>query len=81
MRISNEAQLIISIWESVRDTIPANKREELAENIVSAAYDYGFEISDIQDICDEDQDLSNAFEIVYGDEINNEETNNIDDEY
>jgi hypothetical protein len=66
--MSAEAQVVIEIWDSVRDFIPANKRLDIAENILKSFADYGFEANDLHEIIDEDKDLEEAFEIIFSDQ-------------
>lgn len=64
--MSNDTQLILDIWETVRDILPATKRAEVANGILRAFSEYGFEARDISGIADEDSDLEEAYyEIFY----------------
>ena len=68
-----EAQLVIDVWEAVRDLLPQAKRSDAAAGIVRAMAEYGFEGKDLGQIVDEDDDLAAAFEHVFGDEDSDED--------
>lgn len=63
----NSVQFILDVWESVRDNIPASKRHDAANGIITAALEYGFESAELAPIVDEDKDLAEAFFDVYHD--------------
>ncbi len=79
--MSSEAELVIEIWETVRDHIPAPKRSDLAKELLYIFADYGFTASDLTDIVDEDPDLTDAYEEVFEPmEIEDEEDRYDEDE-
>ena len=63
--MSNEAQVILDVWEAVRDHIPHAKRTAIAQDVLMAFSEYGFEGGDCATIVDEDPDLAAAFEEVF----------------
>lgn len=63
--MSSEAELVIRLWETVRDSVSHNKRTELATDILYAFAEFGFEASDLASVADEDPDLEEAFAEVY----------------
>jgi hypothetical protein len=65
MIMSSEAELVISVWEAVRDTVPHNKRGDIAKDLLYAFAEFGFEPAELVSIADEDPDLSEAFEEVF----------------
>jgi hypothetical protein len=65
MKLSSEAELVVSIWDTVRDILPHNKRAEVAKDLLFAFADFGFESADLVSIADEDPDLSEAFDEVF----------------
>jgi cupin superfamily acireductone dioxygenase involved in methionine salvage len=71
--MSSEAQVILDVWEAVRDHIPHAKRAAIAQDIVYAFEEYGFEGTDCASIMDEDPDLATAFQEVFSDEDDDEE--------
>jgi hypothetical protein len=76
--MSSEAQMVFEIWDAVRDFVPVSKRLDVAETIVKAMSEYGFEAADLAEIVDEDDDLAEAYQVVfsdrdYDDEIEEEE--------
>lgn len=66
--MTSEAQLVIEIWEAVRDVIPFSKKSNAAIGILAAIAEYGFDRSELAAIEDEDDDLSEAFSHVFGDD-------------
>jgi len=70
--MSSEAQVILDVWEAVRDHVPHNKRASIAQDVLIAFADYGFESGDIASIVDEDPDLATAFDEVF-DELDEDE--------
>lgn len=75
--MSSEAELIIRVWETVRDSVSHSKRGEIAKDLLYAFCEFGFEAADIASITDEDTDLEEAFLEVYPPL----ETDENDDEY
>jgi hypothetical protein len=63
----NDAQLVIDIWDTVRDNVTASKRTEVAIGIMRAVLEYGMEANEIASVADEDKDLEEAFFEVYYD--------------
>jgi hypothetical protein len=72
--IKSEANLVVEIWEHVRDSLPAGRRLEIAVGMLRSFVEFGFEKEDVADIIDEDDILSNAFNEVFdeGDEDYND---------
>ena len=63
--MSSEAELVVSIWEVVRDIVPHAKRGDIAKDLLFAFADFGFEATELVSIADEDPDLGDAFEEVF----------------
>lgn len=63
----NDTQLVLDVWEAVRDALPAGKRADYAQSLLRAFADYGFEAREISGIVDEDDDLETAFYDVFHD--------------
>jgi hypothetical protein len=74
--MSSESELVINVWETFKDFVPASKRGEYAIELVRSFAEYGFEHDDLSDIVDEDDDLTDAYSVVFEDEINED----LDDE-
>lgn len=72
--MSNEAQVILDVWEAVRDHLPHGKRAAVAQDIVYAFQEYGFESGDCGSIVDEDPDLAAAFADIFTEDDDDEET-------
>ncbi len=71
--MSSEAELVIDIWENIRDHLPASKRFDFARDLIYAFAEYGFSAVDLADIVDEDPDLCAAYENVFEVEPDEEE--------
>ena len=67
--MTGESQMIFEIWDAVRDFIPVGKRVEVAELILKAAADAGFEASELASVGDEDGDLEEAYHLVFEDSL------------
>jgi hypothetical protein len=63
--MSNEVELVIAVWEAVRDHLPHQKRADIAKDMLYAFSDFGFEPAELASILDEDPDLNAAFDEVY----------------
>lgn len=64
--MTGEAQLLVEVWDAIRDYLPAAKRADSALGIVRAFHEYGFEARDLSGALDEDRDLAEALEVVAG---------------
>ena len=71
--MSSESELVINIWETFKDFVPASKRADYAVDLMRHVANYGFDASDLATIVDEDDDLTEAFEMVFEDEIDEDE--------
>lgn len=63
--MSSEAELVIDVWEAVRDHLPASKRADIARDILYVFADFGFTAVDLAEIVEEDPDLTAAYEEVF----------------
>lgn len=63
--MSSEAELVMTIWEVMRDQLPAGKRGDFAKDLLYAVAQYGFEAGDLASILDEDPELTDAYEEVF----------------
>jgi hypothetical protein len=63
--MSSEAELVMSIWENMRDHLPNAKRPDLAKDLLYAFAEFGFDAADLSPIIDEDHDLTTAYEAVF----------------
>lgn len=64
--MSNEVELVVALWELVRDYLPAAKRPEIATDILRAFEGYGFDDKELYGVEEEDRDLARAYEEVFG---------------
>jgi hypothetical protein len=59
--MKSESNLVIEIWEQVRDSLPAARRQDIAVGILKAFTEFGFQQEDFDDIIDEDDVLTAAY--------------------
>ena len=62
--MSSETELVLAVWEAVRDHLPYTKRSEIAKDVLYAFTDW-FDADELAPIVDEDPDLRDAYEEVY----------------
>jgi hypothetical protein len=63
--MSSEAELVIDVWEVVRDHLSASKRADIARDMLYVFADFGFTATDLAEIVEEDPDLTAAYEEVF----------------
>jgi len=63
--MTNEVELVLTVWEAVRDHLPHTKRAEVAKDLLYAFAEYGCEPAELASVADEDPDLSEAFDEVF----------------
>lgn len=63
--MSNEVELVLAVWEAVRDHLPHTRRADIAKDLLYAFAEFGFEPAELASIADEDPDLNNAFDEVF----------------
>jgi hypothetical protein len=80
--MNSESRLILEVWESVRDFVPAPKRPDIAEQMLRRFEEYGFDPGDYADLVGEDKYLEEAFNVLYAaeEEESLEEVDGVDDE-
>ena len=61
------------LWETVKEYVPANKREELAVNFLSVFVDNDVEIEDQEDLRGVDDDLDQAMDELFEAEASDED--------
>jgi hypothetical protein len=71
--MSSEAELIVNIWETIRENLNNSKRAEIARELLYHFAEYGFEASDVESICDGDTDLEEAYKEVFESEDDDED--------
>lgn len=72
MIMSSESELLINVWETFKDFVPASKRSEYAIDLMRHFAEY-FDPSDLVAVVDEDDDLTEAYEAVCVDEDDDDE--------
>ncbi|CAM6054976.1 unnamed protein product [Sphagnum tenellum] len=65
MKMNSDTQLVLDIWEAMRDYLPAAKRTEAAHGLLRAISEYGIESREISSIVDEDNDLEEAYYDIF----------------
>jgi hypothetical protein len=70
--MSSESELVLAVWDAVRDNLPYTKRSDIAKDVLYAFAEW-FDAEELAPIVDEDPDLRDAFEEVYP-PIEDEET-------
>jgi len=65
MKMSGDAELVVNVWEAVRDSLPHNKRADVARDLLAAFADFGFEAAELASIADEDPVLGEAFDDIF----------------
>lgn len=63
--MNSESRLISELWEAVRDTIPAPKRSDIAQQWLRFFEEYGFDTEDFADLIGEDKYLEEAYKTLY----------------
>lgn len=64
-----DAKTVMDLWESIKEFVNANKREECAHAFLSVFVDNDVEIEDIEELHGVDDDLDTALEELYEDEL------------
>jgi hypothetical protein len=62
-----DAKLIAELWETVKDLIPASKRDDVALEFMSVFEDNDVEIHDMDALRGADDSLDSALDELYGD--------------
>lgn len=75
--MKSESNLVIEVWEQVRDSLPVARRTEIAVGIIKAFEEFGFEKDDFSDIIDEDDILTAAYN-EYFDEADDDDADDED---
>lgn len=63
-----DAKTVADLWETVKEYVPVNKREELALAFITVLVDNDVEISDYEDLKDVDDDLESAIDELFDDD-------------
>lgn len=75
-----ESNLVLEIWDLIRDQIPAARRLDTAISVLRAFEEYGFDEKDLQDIVDEEPYLTRAYYDLFAIEQSEEEDENYNDD-
>jgi hypothetical protein len=62
-----DAKFVAELWETIKDFVPANKREELATLMLELMVEHDIEILDLDELHGVDDDLDVAMEAVFED--------------
>lgn len=63
-----DAKTIADLWSTMKEYVPANKREELALNFLTVLVDNDVEIEDREDLRGVDDDLDTAMDELFDEE-------------
>lgn len=66
--MNNESNLVLELWELVRDQLPSARRHDVAVGLFRAVAEYGFEARDLEDLLDEEPLLARAYREVFEDD-------------
>jgi molecular chaperone GrpE (heat shock protein) len=81
MSIEVEVEVILELWDSVKDFIPAKSRTEVAENFLSVLANYGVDPKELGIIAEEDPNLHNAYETLFAADVNDDDDYDDGDDY
>jgi hypothetical protein len=68
-----DAKTVADLWETVKEYVPANKREELALSFLEVFVNNDVDIEHMEDLNGIDDNLDTALTEVFGEEIDDEE--------
>jgi hypothetical protein len=68
-----DAKTVADLWETVKEYVPANKREELALSFLEVFVNNDVDIEHMEDLNGVDDNLDTALAEVFGEEIDDEE--------
>jgi hypothetical protein len=68
-----DAKTVADLWETVKEYVPANKREELALSFLEVFVNNDVDIEHMEDLNGVDDNLDTALTEVFGEEIDDEE--------
>jgi hypothetical protein len=68
-----DAKTVADLWETIKEYVPAAKREELAVAFLTVFQDNDVDIEDIEELKDVDDDLDSALSELFDDELDEEE--------
>ena len=63
--MKREANLVLTIWDEVRDHIAPAKRADVALTLLRCFEEFGFDERDLADISDEDAILARAYALAF----------------
>lgn len=70
-------QLASDIWKLVRESIPYDEREQLADSLIGILVDHGFDLDDVKYEFDDDQEVLDAIK-YYAEDTEDEESDDYD---
>ena len=69
----NEIRLLLDLWTLIKDLLPAQKRETVAEQFLQIFEDNGYDLEHAPEITDEDPYLNKAYNLLYDTEEDEED--------
>lgn len=70
--MTNEVEVFLELWDTVRDYIPSKERDVVAETFLSTIVQYGTDHKELEIIADEDRNLHNAYQSLWGSETDDD---------
>lgn len=70
-------QLASDIWKLLRESIPYDEREQLADSLIGILVDHGFDLDDVKYEFDDDQEVLDAIK-YYAEDTEDEESEDYD---
>jgi len=80
--MGSESELVLGLWETFRDVIPASKREDAATKLLKVLGDWGIDLEDMaNELNGEDTYLDRAFEHYVESDENNDDEGYYEEDY
>ena len=70
-------QLASDIWKLVRESIPYDEREQLADSLIGILVDHGFDLDDVKYEFEDDQEVLDSIK-YYAEDTEDEESEDYD---
>jgi hypothetical protein len=74
-------ELIAEIWNMTKDSLMANDRDAIAENLIGILIDHDFSPTDIKSVFRDDYDITSALKVYVDDAVEFEEEESEYEEY
>lgn len=74
-------QLAVELWNLIKDSIPYDDRDQLADSFVGIMVDHGYDLEEIRDEFINDSEIIQAVKYYVSNENESYEENKYDDSY